>query len=227
MPAKCGSAIVGDGGSRPRLAQRRLVGGDGEPQVFCADEQSAIPIDLPRWQRLAEQCLHTLGVRGLAELSVLYVGTTEITELNQTYLEGTGPTDVLSFPIDVDAHLDDTTFVDVVADARGPSRGPDRAPADLDDMPLMLGDVVICPEVAAAQAPTHAGTLDDELALLLVHGILHVLGHDHAEPAEALQMRTLERELLEAHHWNGPAPAGFRHTHPDDPDGVEPPTEAS
>jgi probable rRNA maturation factor len=190
--------------------------------VFCADEQSAVPVDLPRWQRLAEQCLHTLGVRGLAELSVLYVDAGEIAELNHTYLEGTGPTDVLSFPIDVDAHLDDTTFVDV-ADARGPSRAPDRAPADVDDMPLMLGDVVICPEVAVAQAPTHAGTVDDELALLLVHGILHVLGHDHAEPSEASRMRTLERELLEAHHWNGPAPERFRHTHPDDPDTLEPP----
>lgn len=218
---------MAEGGSRPRLAQRRLVGGDGEPQVFCADEQSAIPVDLARWQRLAEQCLHTLGVRGLAEMSVLYVGPTEIAELNETYLGSTGPTDVLSFPIDVDAHLDEALIVDVVADARGPSSGPDRAPADLDDMPLMLGDIVICPEIAVAQAPTHAGDVDDELALLLVHGILHVLGHDHAEPADALRMRTLERELLEAHHWGGPAPDGFRHTHPDDPDTLEPPTETA
>ena len=54
-------------------------------------------------------------------------------------------------------------------------------PAD-DPVPVLLGDVVICPDVARAQAPTHAGTLDDELALLVVHGVLHVLGHDHAEP---------------------------------------------
>jgi probable rRNA maturation factor len=198
------------------------VGGDGEPLVFCADEQSAVPIDLGRWQRLAEVCLHALGVRGLAELSIMYVGTEQITELNETYLDGSGPTDVLSFPIDVDSHLDDVSMVEIVADARGPSRAPDRAPADADDMPLMLGDIVICPEVALVQAPTHAGTLDDELALLLVHGILHVLGYDHGEADEALQMRTLERQLLEAHHWQGPAPADFRHTHPDDPDSVEP-----
>ena len=51
-------------------------------------------------------------------------------------------------------------------------------------MPVLLGDVVVCPAVAADQAPTHAGTVDDELALLVVHGVLHVLGHDHAEPAE-------------------------------------------
>jgi probable rRNA maturation factor len=209
-------------GSKPRLAKRRLVGGDGEPLVFCADEQSVVEVDLARWQRLAERCLHTLGVRGLAELSVMYVGIAEITELNEEYLDGTGPTDVLSFPIDVDSHLDDVTAIEVVADARGPSRAPDRAPADIDDMPLMLGDIVICPEVAAAQAPSHAGTVDDEFALLLVHGILHVLGHDHGDADEAQRMRVLERELLEAHHWQGPAPEGFRHTHPDDPDSAEP-----
>lgn len=193
--------------------------------MFCADEQSAIAVDLPRWQRLAEACLHTLGVRGLAELSVMYVTPEEIAELNESYLGKSGPTDVLSFPIDVDSHLDDAHLVDVLPDARGPSRGPDRAPADIDDMPLMLGDIVIAPEIAAAQAPSHAGTLVDELALLLVHGILHVLGYDHAEPDEAREMRGRERELLEAHHWQGPAPAGFRHTHPDDPDSDEPPME--
>ena len=73
-----------------------------------------------------------------------------------------------------------------------------------------MGDVVICPSVAARQAPTHAGTLDDELALLVVHGILHVLGHDHAEPEETKVMRKRELELLEQLHWGGPAPAGFR-----------------
>ena len=205
-------------GSKPRLAKRRLVGGDGELQVFCADEQTAIAVDLARWQRLAEECLTALGVRGLAEMSVLYVGVDEIAELNREYLAKEGPTDVLSFPIDVDAHLDDMTMVDVLADARGPSRAPDRAPVDIDDMPLLLGDIVICPAVAVEQASTHAGTLDDELALLLVHGILHVLGHDHAEPGETARMRTSERELLETYHWHGPAPDGFRHTHPDDPD---------
>ncbi len=205
-------------GSRPRLAKRRLVGGDGEPQVFVADEQSAVAVDLARWQRLAQRCLHTLGVRGLAELSVMYVGTDEIADLNREFLGGSGPTDVLSFPIDVDSHLDDVTMIDVLADARGPSRAPDRAPVDVDDMPLLLGDIVICPEVALGQASSHAGNLDDELALLLVHGILHVLGHDHAESEETERMRALERELLEAHHWDGPAPAAFRHSHPDDPD---------
>ena len=74
---------------------------------------------------------------------------------------------------------------------------------------MLLGDVVICPAVASEAAPTHAGTLDDELALLVVHGILHVLGHDHAEPGETRVMREPERALLEQHHWHGPAPAAF------------------
>jgi probable rRNA maturation factor len=75
---------------------------------------------------------------------------------------------------------------------------------------VLLGDVVVCPSVAAEAAPTHAGTLDDELALLVVHGILHVFGHDHAQPDETRAMREREVELLVAHHWHGPAPTGFR-----------------
>jgi probable rRNA maturation factor len=70
----------------------------------------------------------------------------------------------------------------------------------------MLGDIVICPSVAAANAPEHAGTLDDELALLVVHGVLHVLGHDHAEPDEARAMRALEADLLARFH--GAVPVG-------------------
>ena len=67
-------------------------------------------------------------------------------------------------------------------------------------MPLLVGDVVICPEVAWRQAPEHAGNYDDELALLLVHGILHLLGMDHAEDAEAAAMEALEQQLLAAYH---------------------------
>ena len=84
------------------------------------------------------------------------------------------------------------------------------------DVPLLLGDVVVCPDVAREQAPDHAGTLDDELALLVVHGVLHVLGHDHAESGDTALMRAKELELLSAHHWSGPAPAGFRQDHEDD-----------
>jgi probable rRNA maturation factor len=71
----------------------------------------------------------------------------------------------------------------------------------------------VCPSVAADEAPEHAGTLDDELALLVVHGVLHVLGHDHAASADSERMQARERDLLERHHWRGTAPAGFRQNH--------------
>ena len=78
---------------------------------------------------------------------------------------------------------------------------------------MLLGDVVVCPEVAAAQAASHAGTLDDELALLVVHGVLHVLGHDHAEPDERARMQEQELHHLMNHHWHGSPPATFRQDH--------------
>jgi probable rRNA maturation factor len=192
--------------TRPRLPGRPKVGGEGEPEVFCADEQQDVPLDLDRWQSLALAVLGAQGVRGAAELSVLFVGETQMGELNEGYMGKPGPTDVLAFPIDV-------TELPPPAQGEAASRGPDRAPLDPSDVPLMLGDVVICPAVAARQAPEHAGTVDDELALLLVHGILHVLGFDHAEVADRDRMRARELELLQMHHWRGNAPTTFRQGH--------------
>jgi len=189
----------------PHSDRPRRVGGDeGRPEVFVADEQKDVPVDIARWSALAEAVLHEEGVRGAAELSVLFVDETSIAELNERFMEHAGPTDVLAFPIDADA-------VWAVHDPL--ASGPDRAEPDLDEIPLLLGDVVVCPAVAARNAPDHAGTIDDELALLVVHGVLHVLGHDHAEADEAAVMRARELALLEAHHWGGPAPAGFRQEH--------------
>jgi probable rRNA maturation factor len=190
-------------GERPRLGGVKKLGGEGDPEVFVADEQNDIPIDPARWAGLARRVLAAEGVWGHAELSVLFVGEDEIGELNAQFLGKAEPTDVLAFPIDA-------TEVEVVSMPSLSRTGPDRSPVDPGDLPLLLGDVVLCPAVAARQAPEHAGTLDDELALLVVHGVLHVLGHDHAEPAEAERMRARERDLLEAHHWGGPAPAAFR-----------------
>ena len=192
----------------PRLARRRRVGGEGEPEVFVADEQDDVVIDPARWAWLAEAVLADEGVRGGAELSLLFVARDEMADLNRQFLGADGATDVLAFPIDA-------SEVEVVSNwAPAPDhRGPDRAPPDPGDQPLLLGDVVVCPAVAEANAREHAGTLDDELALLVVHGILHVLGHDHAVADEAEGMQRREIELLEAHHWQGPAPAGFRDRH--------------
>ncbi len=194
--------------ARPRVDGPRRVGGDGEPEVFVADEQTDLRVDLDRWQALATEVLRAEGVRGLAELSLLFISELEIAELNLDYMGKEGPTDVLAFPID--AH-----DAEVVAHNQPLNRGPDRSPPDPGDMPLLLGDVVICPAVAARQAPDHAGDVDDELALLVVHGVLHVLGYDHHEPDQTATMRARELALLEAHHWGGPAPAGFRQEQPE------------
>ncbi len=185
-------------------AHPRRVGGDGELEVFCADEQSEGPIDLERWQRLALGVLEHEGVRGAAEMTVVFVDEIAMMELNTQYMGSVKPTDVLAFPLDaVEA-----------SKTPGPgaqSRGPDKEVTDLGELPLLLGDVVICPSVALRQAPSHAGTLDDEIALLLVHGMLHVLGEDHDTPEAESKMHKRERSLLELLHWGHEAPAEFRH----------------
>jgi len=176
---------------RPPPAPERR-GPEGEVQVFGADEQAAAPVDVDRWVALAHDVLVAEGVQGDAELSLLFVDEATIAELNQRFMDASGPTDVLAFPID-----------DPVVAGRWPdagTSGPDRDDPEPGDLPLLLGDVVVCPAVAERQAPAHAGSYDDELALLVVHGILHVLGHDHAEPAETAVMQTRERELLDQFH---------------------------
>ena len=185
----------------PRSDRPPRIGGDGQPEVFVADEQAEVEVDIARWSTLAEAVLVAEGIRGAAELSVIFVDEPSISELNERFMEHEGPTDVLAFPLDADA-------VWAVHDPL--ASGPDRSDPDPDEIPLLLGDVVVCPTVAARNAPDHAGTLDDEIALLVVHGVLHVLGRDHAEPDEAAEMRARELALLEAHHWGGPAPDGFR-----------------
>lgn len=159
-------------------------------EVVVDDEQTEVVVDAQRWARLAAAALASEGFTS-GELTLTFVDRAEIAALNAEHLGHVGPTDVLSFPLD--AALD--------------------ADAPVEPGPRLLGDVVVCPAVAAEAAPDHAGTIDDELALLVVHGVLHVLGHDHAEPDETRRMRERERELLTAHHWGGPPPAGFRQEH--------------
>ena len=161
--------------------------------MFVSDEQAAVPIAVDRWQRLALAVLDDEGVEGEAELSVMFVDEETIADLNRRFMESDGPTDVLSFPIDGEPNEPGRW-----PDSGGP--GPDRLENDPEDLPLLLGDVVICPLVAERNAPTHAGTLEDELALLVVHGILHLLGMDHAEDVERIEMQAREQELLAAHY---------------------------
>ena len=136
--------------------------GDDGPIVVGRDDQDDEPVELERWTDLARRVLADEGARG--ELNLLFVDAAAMAALNTDHMGEEGPTDVLSFPID------------------GADAGPDG----------LLGDVVVCPAVARRNAPDHAGTYEDELALLVVHGVLHVLGHDHAEDGEAAVMRARE-----------------------------------
>lgn len=192
-----------------RRARARRVGGDGSVQVFCADEQTDLSLDVDRWRRLAAHVLVAEGVRGAAELSILFVDESTIAEMNKVHMAKDGPTDVLAFPID-------SVVVDETPGPGRVSRGPDRPEIDADDHPLLLGDIVVCPAVANRQAPTHAGNIDDELALLVTHGVLHVLGYDHGDDDQRIAMQRRETALLEEFHWGRPAPTGFRIDHPED-----------
>ena len=180
----------------PLASKRRRLPDEGTLEVFVADEQASHPVDAERWGRLAEQVLDAEGIRGDAELSLLFVDETTIAELNSRFMGHEGPTDVLAFPMEED----------LVGTGRWPdsgTTGPMGGRTEPSDPPLLLGDVVICPAVAERNAPQHAGTYDDEIALLVVHGILHVLGMDHADPAEEAAMQAKERELLARFHTSG------------------------
>ena len=193
----------------PGFARRRRKGGDGDVEVFCVDEQNDAVVDLDRWRKLALAALREEGVSGQAELTVVFVDEDHIADLNSQYMNKLGPTDVLAFPIDaVEAEPNN-----------GPgaiSRGPDRPDTEFSDLPLLLGDVIVCPAVARKQFEDHAGTFEDEMALLLVHGVLHVMGHDHMELDQREKMQKREREILIKHHWNGEPPKSFRQDHPED-----------
>ena len=162
-------------------------------EVFIADEQAAHPVDTMRWIRLARSVLEAEGVRGDAELSMLFVDEEAMADLNQRFTGKPGATDVLSFPID-----EEPTEGGRSPDSGG--TGPGFVPPEPSDLPMLVGDVVICPAVAARNAPEHAGSYDDELALLIVHGILHLMGMDHIEDAEATEMERREQELLDQFH---------------------------
>jgi probable rRNA maturation factor len=178
-----------DGPQPSRRPRRR--GPEGTLRVFGADEQGDVAVDVDRWVQLAHDALIEEGVAGEAELSVLFVDEVAMADLNQRFMEKAGPTDVLAFPIDEPGSI-----------GRWPdagTTGPDRD-EDPNDAPLLLGDVVVCPSVASRQAVEHRVSVDDELALLVVHGVLHVLGHDHAEADEAARMQARERDLLDRFH---------------------------
>jgi probable rRNA maturation factor len=165
--------------------------------VYAADEQEERAVDLDRWAGLARAVLEDRRLRGEVEVSLLFVDEPSIAALNEQFLGRKGPTDVLAFPIEDEP----------LPGGRSPDSGGSGPGTDAEVEPLtLLGDVVICPAVAARNAADHGVTVDDELALLVVHGLLHLLGMDHETDRDAEAMERLERELLARHHEGGGSP---------------------
>ena len=149
--------------------------------------ESGAEVDAAALLSVARHALDEMGVNPMAELSLLLVDTEYMAELNHRWMGKDGPTDVLAFPMD---ELD--------AD-RGP--GTDA----VEPGPTLLGDVVLCPPVAEEQAGRAGHSGADELHLLTVHGVLHLLGYDHAEPDEEREMFALQARLLDG--WRAARPA--------------------
>ena len=138
--------------------------------VFLANEQ-ALPVDQDRLSALASHTLESEDVDGSAELSILFVSSDHMRRLNSHFAGDNYPTDVLAFPM-TDGEADDE-----------------------DEGPL-LGDVVVCPEVASRNAERIGHPLQDELAVLIVHGTLHLLGYDHQGIKDKETMERRQTEIL-------------------------------
>ena len=118
---------------------------------------------------LLQNALVELKLSPDCELNLVFVDIEEMTELNIKWMDEGGPTDVLSFPMDM------------------PEPGNEV---------VTLGDIVIAPVVAAEQAATAGHSIDHEIFILAAHGLLHILGYDHATPAEEKAMFTLQEKLV-------------------------------
>ena len=146
--------------------------------VELADEQDD-PVPAGALRALAESALAAEEMAPETELGILLVGPERMAELHARYLGGSGPTDVLSLPIE------DLT----------PGRPPRPSAGE---PPLQVGDVVLCPAVIADRAAAAGVGFEEHMALLLVHGVLHLLGYHHGEDVAAERMEARERALLSA-----------------------------
>ncbi len=137
--------------------------------------ESGLDLDVRRLSRLARLVMDEMRVHPQAELCIKAVDEDTIAELNGQWMEKEGPTDVLAFPMD------------------------ELRPGKVNEEPEegVLGDLVLCPEVAERQAVTAGHSTEAEIELLTVHGILHLLGYDHAEPDEHKEMFGLQAQLLD------------------------------
>ena len=138
-------------------------------------DESGADVDVDRLAELSRFVLDRLRVHPLAELSVLAVDPDTMAAHHVQWMDEEGPTDVMAFPMD------------------------ELRPGSADDPePGLIGDVLLCPDVAAAQARTAGHSTGHELDLLCAHGILHLLGYDHDEAEDKRAMFTLQSELLHA-----------------------------
>ncbi len=126
---------------------------------------------------VARFVIDKMNVHPAAELSMVLLDSTSMADLHMRWMDLPGPTDVMSFPMD--------------------ELEPGGRPDTPEPGPAVLGDIVLCPEFAAEQAAAAGHSLGHELALLTIHGVLHLLGYDHAEPDEEKEMFALQRQLLE------------------------------
>jgi len=138
------------------------------------NNESGVEVDEAGLQRLAVFALDFLHVHPDADLAIVLVDESAMEQLHVQWMDEPGPTDVLSFPMD----------------ELRPGTEEEITPAGL------LGDIVLCPQVAIEQAKTAGHSTQDELQLLTAHGILHLLGFDHAEPDEEKEMFGLQRDIL-------------------------------
>ena len=151
--------------------------------------ESGVVVDEQGLVRVARHVLDRLGVSPLAELSLLLVDVEQMEKLHVRWMGEDGPTDVLAFPMD---ELD-------LRGSRGVGHGSGHGGMAEDDdeaSPAVLGDVVLCPEVAERQGREAGHGTEAELQLLCTHGVLHLLGYDHGEPEEHAEMFGLQGELL-------------------------------
>lgn len=138
------------------------------------NNESTYDIDEAALQRLATYCLDAMRVHPDAEIALVLVDEAAMEQLHVQWMGEPGPTDVLSFPMDELRPGND----------------------DVITPPGVLGDVVLCPQVAEVQAEGAGHSTMDELLYLTAHGILHLLGFDHAEPEEEKEMFSLQRDLI-------------------------------
>jgi probable rRNA maturation factor len=140
------------------------------------NNESGLDADSAGLVRLATFALAQLRIHPQAELSLLLVDEDTMSSYHEKYMGEPGPTDVLSFPMD---EL--------------------RPPAEDDEPPEgLLGDIVLCPAVTSRQAAEHGRSANAEAEYLLVHGLLHLLGYDHADPDEKAEMFGLKDKIIEA-----------------------------